>query len=487
MNSALPGRSAYDLRVAATSIEREVKLTADSEIAVEQLGGAPLETRFFTSTYHDTPEFLLSQSGITLRRRLEHGRNAWQLKLPVDSGRREIEVLGPPARPPAELTDLLAAVTRRYRLAPVATLQTRRSGIRFENGSGAAEVVFDAVAVMEGLRVATSFTEIEVELIDGEVEVLDAATKELLRLGARRSDGRNKLARALGLPPPIRRFDADEDQLRSFFADQYFAILVADPGVRLGQDPEAVHKFRVAVRRLRAVLKTVQPFLAAEWVDALRAELAWLGGALGPLRDDDVMLERLRADAATLPEEDAAALTKVTALVEKERESARDTALAVLDGDRYLALLDTLERTSRELPLLEFPLRLEALASKELRRLEKVLDALDDESTDDALHAARIRGKRARYAAELAAPADNKRAQTLIARLKELQDVLGDHNDGVVAERRLREFAAKARAPRAAFTAGRIAERRRALAEEARRNLPRARRRLARARRKAWS
>ena len=98
-----------------------------------------------------------------------------------------------------------------------------------------------------------------------------------------------------------------------------------------------------------------------------------------------------------------------------------------------------------------------------------------------------MRAKRARYATELAAPADNKRAQTLIARLKELQDVLGDHNDGVVAERRLREFAAKARAPRAAFTAGRIAERRRALAEEARRNLPRARRRLVRARRKGWS
>jgi CHAD domain-containing protein len=222
-------------------------------------------------------------------------------------------------------------------------------------------------------------------------------------------------------------------------------------------------------------------------VDTLRAELAWLGGALGPLRDDDVMLERLREDAAALPEEDVAALAKITALVEKERESARENALAALADDRYIALLDTIETTSRELPLLGEPPQLQALAAKDLRRLEKRLGGLDDESTDEELHAARIKGKRARYAAELVAPARGKRTQVLIDRLKELQDVLGDHNDGVIAQRRLRELAAKTRAPRAAFTAGRIAERRQALAEESRLNLPRARKRLAQAARKAWS
>jgi len=474
--------------MATTSLEREVKLTSENEIPVERLGGPQLETRFFTSTYHDTPELLLAKCGITLRRRLERGTNAWQLKLPVDAGRQEIEALGPPAHPPAEIADLLFAVTGRYELVPVATLQTRRSGVRFENGSGTAEVVFDAVAVMEGQRVATSFTEIEVELTSGDATVLKAAEKRLRKLGAKRSDGRTKLARALGLAPTAaRRFDSDEEQLRSFFAEQYHAILAADPGVRLGEDPEAVHKLRVAVRRLRAVLRTAQPFLVAEWVDGLRDELAWLGGALGPLRDDDVMLERLRTDATGLPDEDCEALAKVISLVETERESARVAALAALTDDRYLGLLGTLETATRELPLLDMTLRLDTLALKELRRLEKVLALLDDDSSDEAMHAARIRGKRARYAAELAGPARGKRAQTLIARLKDLQDVLGDHNDGVVAEGRLRRLAATARAPRAAFTAGRLAERRRTLADEARRNLPRARRRLARAGRKAWS
>jgi inorganic triphosphatase YgiF len=167
--------------------------------------------------------------------------------------------------------------------------------VQFENGSGSAEVVFDAVAVMEGQRVATSFTEIEVELTSGDATVLKAAEKQLRKLGAKRSDGRTKLARALDLAPKTsRRFDSDEEQLRSFFAEQYHAILAADPGVRLGEDPEAVHKFRVAVRRLRAVLSTAQPFLA-EWVDGLHDELEWLGNALGPLRDEDARRNLPRA------------------------------------------------------------------------------------------------------------------------------------------------------------------------------------------------
>jgi inorganic triphosphatase YgiF len=206
--------------MANTSLEREVKLTADNEIPVEQLGGPRLETRFFTSTYHDTPELLLAKCGITLRRRLERGTNAWQLKLPVDGGRQEIEALGPHAA---------AACNSR---------------------TGAAAPKWCST----------------------------------------------KLARALDLAPKTsRRSGSDEEQLRSFFTEQYHAILAADPGVRLGEDPEAVHKFRVAVRRLRAVLRTAQPFLLAEWVESLRNELEWLGSVLGPLRDEDARRNLPRA------------------------------------------------------------------------------------------------------------------------------------------------------------------------------------------------
>jgi CHAD domain-containing protein len=474
--------------MATVSLEREVKLTSKREIALEELGGTPLETRFFTSTYHDTPDLLLARCGITLRRRLEHGKNTWQLKLPVDAGRTEVEALGPPSGPPAELSDLLAAVTRRHELGPVATLQTRRSGVRFESGGGAAEIVFDAVAVMKGQRMASSFTEIEVELIDGSAKVLHDGEKRLRRLGAKPGDGRNKLARALGLAQRApARGGSHEERLRSFVAEQYEAILAADPAVRLGDDPEAVHNFRVAVRRLRGTLKTLRDSLAPDWVDHLRAELEWIGGVLGPLRDDDVLIEQLRSDATGLGESDAEALARVISLVELEREAARTDVLAALDHERYGTLLDSLSAASVELPLAGDKLDVDAQGAKAVKRLVKALDSLGDEPTDEALHAARIRGKRARYAIELATRGHSKRARDLIASLKQLQDVLGDHNDGVVGGARLRELAGRARAPRAAFAAGLLAQKRRALADDARTRLPAARRRVVRAGRKAWS
>ena len=51
---------------------------------------------------------------------------------------------------------------------------------------------------------------------------------------------------------------------------------------------------RVATRRLRAFLKVAAPLLDETWSEPLREELAWLGGALGPARDLDVLEAHLR-------------------------------------------------------------------------------------------------------------------------------------------------------------------------------------------------
>ena len=54
---------------------------------------------------------------------------------------------------------------------------------------------------------------------------------------------------------------------------------------------------RVAVRRLRAFLKTAEDALEPAWRDDLRTRLKWLGGELGPVRDLDVLTDRLRDEA----------------------------------------------------------------------------------------------------------------------------------------------------------------------------------------------
>ena len=80
-----------------------------------------------------------------------------------------------------------------------------------------------------------------------------------------------------------------------------------------------------------------------------------------------------------------------------------------------------------------------------------------------------------------------KSTKKFVSQLRELQDVLGASQDGLVAERRLRELADRHGHPAAAFAAGVVAERQRELAHEKRARLPKLRRRVERAGRKAWA
>src|SRR5262245_1845235 len=115
-----------------------VVLQSDRALDLGRLDGEPLESRFFTSTFHDTADRRLLRSGITLHRRLERGLNTWHLRLSLAGDRHDVEALGPPAAPPSEIADALVAALRGSELAPVATLQTRRDGIRVGMNGGAA-------------------------------------------------------------------------------------------------------------------------------------------------------------------------------------------------------------------------------------------------------------------------------------------------------------------------------------------------------------
>src|SRR5690349_6258785 len=103
--------------------ERELKLDAPESFELPELPGRPLEPRLFTSTYHDTPDGRLARAGITLRRRVENGTSRWQLKLPRDDYRLEVEARGGPAPVPPAFQAALSAVTRGAELQPVATLR----------------------------------------------------------------------------------------------------------------------------------------------------------------------------------------------------------------------------------------------------------------------------------------------------------------------------------------------------------------------------
>ena len=66
------------------------------------------------------------------------------------------------------------------------------------------------------------------------------------------------------------------------------------------------------------------------------------------------------------------------------------------------------------------------------------MTAHDDEA-DEYFHSARKAGKRARYAVELAQPLWGDKADKIISARKDLQDVLGEHQDSIVSASFLRD------------------------------------------------
>src|SRR5262249_6648500 len=130
--------------------------------------------------------------------------------------------------------------------------------------------------------------------------------------------------------------------------------------------------------------------------------------------------------------------------VEEERSVAREHARAVLDDERYLGLLDRLENAGDPPPATEPRSATLAEAwAREFRRLRRTIDRLDDDSTDAELHAARIRAKRARYAAELALHELGEPGERFVSASKRLQEVLGEHQDACVAIERITAWASE--------------------------------------------
>ena len=112
--------------------------------------------------------------------------------------------------------------------------------------------------------------------------------------------------------------------------------------------------------------------------------------------------------------------------------------MKALDGKRYATLLDRFETTLDELRSTGEPTTLDDLAARQLKRLRRTVKAVGADPTDEQLHHLRKRGKRARYASELAG------ATKVVRRAKAFQDVLGEHQDSAVAEERLRTIAGTA-------------------------------------------
>jgi CHAD domain-containing protein len=472
--------------VAVYELERERKLDVAEGFLLPELPGERLRTVTLVSAYHDTPDHRLATAGITLRRRTRARSVRWQLKLPAEGGRFEIELAGRGTEPPPEAFELLAAHLRGAPLGPVATLRTRRLGRRvFRDDIAVADVFHDVVTVDDESAVRARLDEVEIELLpagdDGDMRRL---AKTLRRAGAVLGDERPKVFRVLDLTAadgiPATADATAEERVAAMLARQVRAMLVADPAVRLGLGPEPLHDFRVATRRMRALLRAARPGLDEGWAEGLRLELGWLAGETSAARDLDVLVEELLPRVERLGEADADGGAALLDALTADRGAARARVLAALDSPRYFALVERLVAEAGSPQLAGRGLEMRPLVTSEYRRMRKAARRAAPEPDDAAMHRLRIAGKRARYAGELAALPADRHGQAFIRAAKDLQDVLGAHQDAVVAEERLRALAAGAESA-VAVAAGRLVEQETERRARSRSELPDALKALARA------
>jgi CHAD domain-containing protein len=269
----------------------------------------------------------------------------------------------------------------------------------------------------------------------------------------------------LGLPPEpatARRKDPPAVHVRVRLDNQIRALLTHEDGTRSGVDPEDLHDMRVTIRRLRAAVNADGAGLG-ETAAPLQEELKWLGNALGPVRDLDVQLERLRAEAVGFEDTERAAVERLLTGLVDERKAARRKMLAAMRTKRYSSLLTALAAATVSRPLTDTEGKPEpaviSVIYKPYRKLYKAIGALAENPPDEQLHALRIKGKRLRYAAELVGPAGREPVKNLVKATKAFQEVLGEHQDAAVAEETIRRLLTGHDDPEVIFVAGRLVER----------------------------
>ena len=466
------------------SIEREVKLGVwpgyELPDLADLLGGGSAvagDEQHLEAVYYDTADLRLLRRGVTLRfRRGEPPADVWTAKLPgatpaVGLARREITAPGRASSMPVQLADLVRGWALGAPLTQVARLRTvrRRTTLRDTDDRPLAQLDDDEVSILRGSRVAARFRELEVELADdAPVKLLPRLADRLHAAGAQPIDQVPKLVRALG-PPALGPWElaAPELSARPTAAQLVQAGLLAAAGrladhyaaVVLDEDPEGVHQARVGIRRLRSDVRTFGGLLDRDALRPLRDELGWLGSELGAVRDLDVLLARLRADAQRLDANEKPGSDELLGRLADQRAKAYTELLEALRSARCATLLENIlvlvsappfASPDAERPAAEV---VPTLVRGPLRKLQREGDRLGRSPNDAALHRVRILAKRLRYATDVAVPLAGKRAHGAARALAQLQDVLGDHNDACVALIRLRELAEDA-APDAAWASG---------------------------------
>jgi len=462
----------------ARELELKLALDPDDLCRLPHLGlvrglqAGPVRDRHLFSTYHDTPDLALAHRGMALRVRHDGDGYVQTFKAPVAAGdrhgglqhMRESEArLNGPEPDIARIDDDLRTVFTEGGIAaslrPIFTTTISRREIPLSMGGSTIELAVDRGEVAAN-DTAQPLAEVELELKEGKAAHLYRLARLLTRHLDARLQERSKAARGhdlfLGRVPvpqkagkPALTPGMTVAQAFERHAEACLRQVRANiEAVVAGTDPEGVHKLRVGLRRLRAMLDAFAPAVDPGRYAWLRGELRWLQQEMGPAREWDVFLaETLTPLRAHL--DDGAGLEALADTAESLRGEAYERARAAIATGRATGVLLALEewlstdawRAAADGGVAERDAAVYARETlddrwKKLKKLGKKHDRLSAEK----LHRLRIRGKKLRYTGEaFAALYPAKAAQRHLDRVEALQEALGSLNDAATAERLLGE------------------------------------------------
>ncbi|MFF4194546.1 CHAD domain-containing protein [Nonomuraea sp. NPDC001831] len=447
-------------------IEIEDKFDVPTDYTIPDLSGLAQVTgprgHQLVALYYDTADLRLAARGVTLRRRRGGDDAGWHLKLPKARGVRQ-EITCPLTRStkvvPPELAELVRAYARGAELQVVAELDTRRSvTLLHDGGTRLVEIADDRVkGTVHRDGKVLRWREVEAELLaEDRPDLLAKVGKRLRKAGATPAGSASKLARLLEPAPPARAATEPGtagETVIDYLSSQVAALLSQDPRVRRAEE-DAVHQMRVASRRLRSALKAFKSVVTG--TEQVQEELRWLGTVLGEARDLEVIRARFAGELSGLAPElvTGPIRTRLGADLRVREQEAYERIKDALSGDRYYTLLDALDALIATPELGKAAAKpakdkLTALASAGWDRVTRAYEAArateDPGRREIALHDVRKAAKRARYTAEALEPTLGKGMARLAELAENVQEVLGAHRDGVVAQETLAKEAEGAR------------------------------------------
>ena len=406
-----------------------------------------------------------------LRVRRKGGRYIQTIKASTNSGpferdEWETEIAGKePDLSQADGTALepLLSHKLRRRLKPLFETRVRRMVYPVVDEAHAIALTVDRGTLDTGSR-SLPLCEIELELDRGTVAELFDVARQLVQALPARLALKSKSERGYEiidgeLETPVKATPIDlpagasaRDAFKMIGLGCLKQIINNDAALIKG-DPEGVHQMRVGLRRLRAAMSLFAVLLRDPQTAAIKAELKWLAGELGPARELEVLVNRVAAPVKSqrrrwagmpslsheLAERRDAALTRAQDAVKSDRFRALtlDTAAWLLGG-LWTNPRDDLVRDRGALPIGVFAAEQLTRRSRKVRKKGRALAQLDARSR----HQLRIQAKKLRYAAEFfaslfARKRAMKRRKQFIDALGRLQDELGDLNDIVVHEKHI--------------------------------------------------